>query len=163
MEPLDVRRRRLSSSPLCRGLNESELDEMLAIIEDVVVPGGGYVFKQGDIADGLFFIGRGRVEVTRDGQLLATLGIGEVLGELSVLGGGYKRSASAKALSEVVAARVSMKAFRKLLEEWNVAAMKITVNLAHQLTERMVALNEKVLEATKKKDAVTPTLHPWKL
>jgi CRP-like cAMP-binding protein len=144
MDPLHVRRRRLSSSPLCRGLTEAELDEVLNITTDVVVPSGGYVFKQGELADGMFFIGRGRVEVSRDGKVLASLGIGEVLGELSVMGGGYKRSASAKATSEVVAARIGVKDFRRLLESWNVAAMKITVNLAYQLTERMVALNEKV-------------------
>ena len=164
MEPLHVRRRRLSSSPLCRGLTDAELDEVLNITEDVLVPAGGYVFKQGELADGLFFIGRGRVEILRDGVSLATLGIGEVLGELSVLGGGYKRSASAKAQSEVAALRVSMKEFRRLLEHWNVAAMKITVNLAYQLTERMVALNEKMADATKKKDAAPPpALHHWKL
>jgi CRP-like cAMP-binding protein len=164
MDPLHVRRRRLSSSPLCRGLTEAELDEVLNITEDVVVPAGGYVFKQGALADGLFFIGRGRVEITRDNAVIATLGIGEVLGELSVLGGGYKRSASAKAQTEVVAARVSMKEFRRLLEHWSVAAMKITVNLAYQLTERMVTLNEKMAEATKKKDAAPASaLHHWKL
>jgi CRP-like cAMP-binding protein len=144
MDPLHVRRRRLSSSPLCRGLTEAEVDEVLAISQDVTVPAGGFVFKQGELADGMFFIGRGRVEVTRDGQVLATLGIGEVLGELSVMGGGYKRSASAKAMSEVVAARIGVKDFRRMLEAWNVAAMKITVNLAYQLTERMVSLNEKL-------------------
>jgi CRP-like cAMP-binding protein len=149
---------------LCRGLTDAELDEVLSITEDVVVKAGAFVFKQGELADGLFFIGRGRVEILRDGVVIATLGIGEVLGELSVLGGGYKRSASARAQSEVVAARVSMKEFRRLLEQWNVAAMKITVNLAYQLTERMVTLNEKMAEATKKKDApAAPTLHHWKL
>ncbi len=158
MDAPHVRRRRLSSSPLCRGLTESELDEVLAITHDVTVRAGEYVFKQGELADGLFFIGRGRVEISCDGQQLASLTIGDVLGELSVLGGGHKRSASAKALSEVMAARIGTREFRKLLEAWNVAAMKITVNLAYQLTERMVSLNERVLEAEKRS-----TSGLWKL
>jgi CRP-like cAMP-binding protein len=159
MEPLDVRRKRLGASPLCRGLNEAELDQMLGIVQEVIVKPQGWVFKQGDLADGLFFIARGRVEVSKDGETLAQLGIGEVLGELSVLGGGHKRSASAKALSETLVLRIGTREFRKLLDTWNVAAMKITVNLAYQLTERLVANTEKMLEAKKAKQAATS----WRL
>lgn len=162
MDAPHVRRKRLSSSPLCRGLNDAELDEVLAISRDVTVEAGDFVFKQGEPSDALLFIGRGRVEISRDGEALATLGIGEALGELSVLGRGYKRSASAKALSEVVAVRVELREFRKLLDAWNVAAMKITVNLAHQLSERMADLTERVV-AEKKKKGAPPSLPHWKL
>jgi CRP-like cAMP-binding protein len=165
VEPLHVRRRRLGSSPLCRGLNEAELDQVLAVTEELTIKAGDHVFKQGDLADGIFFIARGRVEVSKDGQGLAELGIGEVLGELSVLGGSHKRSASAKAQSETLVMRIPTKSFRKLLEAWNVAAMKITVNLAYQLTERLVTINEKMLEVTKaqKASAARGPHTPWKL
>jgi CRP/FNR family cyclic AMP-dependent transcriptional regulator len=160
-----VRRRRLSSSPLCRGLSETELDEILAIAEDVEVQNGKNVFKQGDPADSLFFVARGRIEISKDGQVLASLGIGEVLGELSVLGGSHKRSATARATTEVLVVRIATRTFRKLLEEWNVAAMKIVVNLAEQLTERMVSLNDKLIAANKKDERpVVPVPHShWKL
>lgn len=165
MEPLHTRRRRLSASPLCRGLTESELDQVLQVTEEVTVKSGDHVFKQGELADGIFFIARGRVQVSKDGEALAELGIGEVLGELSVLGGGHKRSASAKAMSETLVMRIPTKSFRKLLEAWNVAAMKITVNLAYQLTERLVSNNEKMLEATKAQKQSAARLPPihWKL
>lgn len=160
MEAPHTRRRRLASSPLCRGFTEGDLDEILQIAEDRVVPKGELIFKQGDLADAMFLIARGRVEISKDAQVLATLGIGEVLGELSLFGGGHKRSASAKAESEVMVVRLPTRAFRKLLEAWNVAAMKITCNLAEQLTERVVALNEKLIAATKKAEH---PLHAWKL
>lgn len=162
MDPLPVRRKRLGSSPLCRGLTETELDQVLAVTQELIIKSGDHVFKQGDLADGIFFIARGRVDVSKDGQPLATLGIGEVLGELSVLGGGHKRSAAAKAQSETLVLRIGTKDFRLLLEKWNVAAMKITVNLAYQLTERLVSINEKMLELTKAKQAQAHHLH-WKL
>ncbi len=156
-------RRHLGSSPLCRGLSERELDEILAVTVERVVKSGDFVFKQGDLADGMFFIARGHVDIMI-GQKLATLGIGEVLGELSVLGGGHKRSASAKATSETAVLHIGGKGFRKLLDAWNVAAMKITVNLAHQLTERLVTQNEKMLEVTKaKQDAARTPALSWKL
>lgn len=163
MEAPHTRRRRLASSPLCRGFNEPDLDQILLIAEDVVVPKGGHVFKQGELADAMFFIARGRVEISKDDQVLASLGIGEVLGELSLFGGGHKRSASAKAETEVMVVRLPTRAFRKLLEQWNVAAMKITCNLAEQLTERVVALNEKLIAATKGPRPSAPPLHLWKL
>jgi CRP-like cAMP-binding protein len=165
VDPLPVRRKRLESSPLCRGLTEAELDQVLGITQEVTIKSGGWVFKQGEPADALFFIARGRVEVSKDEQALATLGIGEVLGELSVLGGGHQRSAAAKALSETLVMRIATRDFRKLLEQWNVAAMKITVNLAYQLTERVVSINEKMLELSKaqKATAARLPLHSWKL
>lgn len=165
MDPIHVRRKRLGASPLCRGLDEKELDQVLQVTHELTVKTGDHVFKQGDLADGLFFIARGRVEVQKDGQSLTQLGIGEVLGELSVLGGGHKRSASAKALSETLVMRIGTRDFRKLLEQWNVAAMKITVNLAYQLSERLVSNTEKMLEATKAQKASAarlPQMH-WKL
>lgn len=138
---------------------------MLQVTEELIVKSGDHVFKQGELADGIFFIARGRVQVSKDGENLAELGIGEVLGELSVLGGGHKRSASAKAMSETQVMRISTKNFRKLLEGWNVAAMKITVNLAYQLTERVVTLNDKLLEVTKtqKQTAARLPQFQWKL
>jgi CRP/FNR family cyclic AMP-dependent transcriptional regulator len=163
MDPLATRRH-LGSSPLCRGLSERELDEILAVTDERVVKSGDFVFKQGDLADGMFFIARGHVDIMMDAQKLATLGIGEVLGELSVLGGGHKRSASAKATSETAVLHIGGKGFRKLLDAWNVAAMKITVNLAHQITERLVTQNEKMLEVTKaRQDAARAPALSWKL
>ncbi len=165
MEAPHTRRRRLGTSPLCRGLTEPELDEILVIAEDRLVPKGEFVFKQGDLADALFFIARGRVQISKDTQALAALGVGEVLGELSLFGGGHKRSASAKAETEVLAVRIPSRAFRKLLDVWNVAAMKIVCNLSEQITERLVALNEKLVAATQtsKADESRTPLQIWKL
>lgn len=164
MEPVHVRRKRLGASPLCRGLSEAELDQVLQVTAEHTIKAGDHLFKQGEVADGIFFIARGRIAVSKDGQGLAELGIGEVLGELSVLGGSHKRSATAKALSETLVMRIGTRDFRKLLEVWNVAAMKITVNLAYQLTERMMNLTEKMLDARKEQRAAARSLPThWKL
>ncbi|MBS1153785.1 MAG: hypothetical protein H6Q89_5483 [Myxococcaceae bacterium] len=165
MDAPHTRRRRLGASPLCRGLTEAELDEILAIAEDRQVAKGAHVFKQGDLADALFFIAQGRVQITKDEHALAALGTGEVLGELSLFGGGHRRSASARAESEVLVVRIPSRTFRKLLEVWNVGAMKIVCNLSEQLTERLVTLNEKLVAATKstRADAQRAQLQSWKL
>jgi len=159
-------RRMLSRSPLCKGLSEAELDELLTISEARKVAAGELLFQQGDVANVLFLLARGSVEITKDGQKLAQLGSGEVLGELSVFGSTYVRSADAKAMTEVEALEVPTRAFRKLLDAWNVAALKVVSNLAHQLSERIVTLNEKLVAATKRPSdggEARAALQNWKL
>jgi len=161
-------RRKLSASPVVRGLTTPELDEVIALAEARLVQPGDYVFKQGDLADALLIIMQGRVEVAKADQVLATLGIGEVLGELSLFGGTQRRSAAARATSETQVLRIPSKSFRKLLDASNVAALKVVCNVAHQIAERLSILNEKLIEA-RKPSKTTPVpgelkaLHGWKL
>lgn len=165
MDAPNTRRRKLGSSPQCRGLTDAELDEILLIAEERMIPKGGHVFKQGDLADAMFFIAKGRVQITKDAHVLAALGTGEVLGELSLFGGGHKRSASAQAESDVVVVRIPSRPFRKLLEVWNVGAMKIVCNLTEQLTDRLVAVSEKLVAVTKatKTNEQRAAVPSWKL
>jgi CRP-like cAMP-binding protein len=165
MESQNTRRLRLGASPLCRGLTDPELDVLLTIAEDRTVPRGAHVFKHGDLADGLFFIAKGHVQVlAKEGQPLALLSGGDVLGELSLFGGGHRRSASARAESDVIVVWIPVRPFRKLLEAWNVAAMKVVCNLTEQLAERFVVLSEKLV-ATSKPTSGDPKAHVphWKL
>jgi CRP/FNR family cyclic AMP-dependent transcriptional regulator len=69
-------------------------------------PRHGRLFYQGDPGTGLFMVASGLVKVvvtSEDGEemVLATLGAGEALGELSIVDGG-PRSASAEALEPTV-------------------------------------------------------------
>lgn len=168
-ESVESLRRKLGASPAVRGLTTPELDEIIALAESRVVPPGDFVFKQGDLADALLIIVQGRVEVVKNEQVLATLGIGEVLGELSLFGGTQRRSAAAKATSETLLLRIPSKAFRRLLDASNVAALKVVCNVAHQIAERLTILNEKLIEARKPAKGAPGShelgsaLHGWKL
>ena len=168
-ESVESLRRKLGASPVVRGLTTPELDQIIALAESRLVPTGDHVFKQGDQADALLIIVQGRVEVMKNEQVLATLGIGEVLGELSLFGGTQRRSAAAKATTETLVLRIPTKGFRKLLDASNVAALKVVNNVAHQLAERLTVLNEKLIEARKPtKGTPVPgelgkALHGWKL
>ena len=62
---------------------------------------GSTLFEEGDPADGVSAILEGRVEVVRQGRVLATLGPGSVLGELSVFVPSATRTATARASSPV--------------------------------------------------------------
>lgn len=167
-ESVESLRRKLGASPVVRGLTTPELDQIIGLAESKLVRPGDFVFKQGDLADALLIIVQGRVEVVKAEQPLATLGIGEVLGELSLFGGTQRRSAAARATSETLVLRIPSKGFRKLLDESNVAALKVVCNVAHQIAERLTILNEKLIEARKPTKGTLPpgelsALHGWKL
>ncbi len=146
--------RKLASSPICRSLTESEIETIFAIAEERHVPKGTYVFEEGQPAEVLMVIAMGRVEITRQKRVLATPGIGDVLGELSLFSYTHKRSASARALTDVTVLSVSSVRFRKLVEADNLAALKVVNNLAHQMSDRVLALTDMVLAASEKKDLI---------
>jgi len=62
---------------------------------------GSTLFEEGDPADGVAAILEGNVEVLKHGRILATLGPGSVLGELSVFVPSASRTATARASSRV--------------------------------------------------------------
>jgi hypothetical protein len=61
---------------------------------------GEVVFDQGDVGDRIYMIASGRVEVVRDDQVLATLGAGDVFGEMALLGN-TPRSATIRCVEPV--------------------------------------------------------------
>jgi CRP-like cAMP-binding protein len=62
---------------------------------------GETLFEEGDPANGVAAVLEGTVEVVKQGRMLATLGPGSVLGELSVFVASASRSATARASSPV--------------------------------------------------------------
>jgi CRP-like cAMP-binding protein len=80
---------------------DEDLDQLDAetTLSDAVA--GSTLFEEGDPADGVSAILEGRVEVVRQGRVLATLGPGSVLGEVSVFVPSATRTATARASSAV--------------------------------------------------------------
>ena len=62
---------------------------------------GSTLFEEGDPTGGVSAVLEGRVEVVRQGRVLATLGPGSVLGEVSVFVPSASRTATARASSAV--------------------------------------------------------------
>ncbi len=146
--------RKLGSSPICRSLTTEEVEVLFEIAEERHVERGHFVFEEGHLADVLMVIAMGKTEITRQKQILATLGIGDVLGELSLFSHAHKRSASAMAVTDMTLLCIPSIRFRKLVDANNLAALKVVNNLAHQMSDRLLALNDKLLVASGKKDLV---------
>jgi CRP-like cAMP-binding protein len=107
------------------------------------------LFTEGDPADALWVVLRGDVEVSKATVVLAEVGPGAALGELSLFLSRSKRSATARALCPASALRIPANALRKLTAASDLAALKLVNNLAHQMAERLSALNERLLSKSK--------------
>jgi CRP/FNR family transcriptional regulator, cyclic AMP receptor protein len=88
----------LDKIPLFADLTDEERAEVAACLHDVTVDAGAAITVQGDNAWQLFVIEAGEAEVRRDGDVVRTIGPGDVVGEIGLLATGT-RTASVVATS----------------------------------------------------------------
>jgi MFS family permease len=91
----------LRGIPMFAVLPQPQLEQLAAAAEPLTpVASGVTVIAQGEPGDRYFVIVRGTAEVTRDGQVLATIGPGEGFGEIALLRD-VPRTASVRAVDEL--------------------------------------------------------------
>ncbi len=159
-------RRRLAVSPMCQGLSEAEVERLFSITEERHFKVGELLFREGDLSEALMVIATGRVDVSKQGKALASLSTGDVLGELSLFGRSHLRSATATAAHATTVLRMPTASFRRMLDAQELAALKVVSTLAHQMAERLLALNEKLVGTSSRAVPVLEakkTLAGWKL
>ena len=76
----------LRDLPLFEGLDPGALEFMGEKMQEVSVPIGGHVVKEGDWAYRFFVILAGSAAVSRDGSAVAGLGKGDIFGEMALIG-----------------------------------------------------------------------------
>ena len=103
------------SLPLFAGLNPEPLSELRRTTKDVELEAGSYLFHQGDVADSLYVVRNGRLQVLQGDVVLRELGRGEVIGELGLLTGA-PRSASIKAVRDSTLVRLTKAQFDKIAD-----------------------------------------------
>ena len=84
---------RLDAIPTFAALDEGVRGRLAAVMEEMSVEAGATLASERDFAYELFAIEDGEAEVRRDGELLRTLGAGDVFGEIALLASG-RRTAS---------------------------------------------------------------------
>lgn len=135
----------LRSVPLFGELDEEELERFSRVAVPRSYPAGTRVFHEGDRSDACYIIRSGTFRVTRehpDGRAitLATLGPGDIVGELAMLDGEV-RSASVETLGgegDLIA--LPARDVRALLRKHP----EITVKMVAALTRRLRAANERI-------------------
>jgi CRP/FNR family transcriptional regulator len=134
----------LRSVPLFADLEQGELENFSRVAVPRSFPAGTRVFHEGDSSDACYIVSSGSFRVTRehsDGRAitLATLGPGEVFGELAMLDHDV-RSASAEALEDGELLALPASEVRALLARHP----EITVKLLSAVVRRLRAANERI-------------------
>ena len=110
---------------------------MTAPRNEIVVPGGTQIFRQGDAGDSMFFIERGRVRIVLqcDGYAtdIAVYGPGEFFGELSLLCDA-PRTATAEAVEDTALFVVRRDAFAMMMQD----DLEVVFRMLHTMGERLV-------------------------
>lgn len=122
----------LSEISLFSGCSSGDLQRLARAADEVSVGAGTILTTQGDVGREAFIVLDGTACVERDGQVVATLGPGDHVGELSLLDGG-PRTATVTATTDVALLVLSRPAFNGVLDEIPTLAHKLLVSLAHRL------------------------------
>jgi CRP-like cAMP-binding protein len=143
-------RARLTDIPLFAGLSPAEVDRLFDLAEVRRLKPAQRLFAEGDVADALWVVMDGDVEIAKEGSVLAEVGPGAAIGELSLFRATARRSATVTAICPVTVLRLPVHAFRKLLVANDLAALKVVANVAQQMADRLTALNDRLVSNGRK-------------
>jgi CRP/FNR family transcriptional regulator, cyclic AMP receptor protein len=87
-----MNQKRLAEMPLFEGLDDESLRTISKVAQEVSVQDGAELVREGDYSYDLTVIDEGQAEVRHDGQVVATLGPGDVFGEAGVLSKGLRNA-----------------------------------------------------------------------
>lgn len=122
----------LKKAPLFEGLSRKELEHLAQLADDLEVPAGKVLTRQGDTGREFFVLMDGEVDVVRDGALLGTSGAGDFIGEISILED-MPRTATVTAKTPVRLFVLTAQSFRSFVEEAPEVENKVLRTLARRL------------------------------
>jgi CRP/FNR family transcriptional regulator len=129
----------LKRVPLFAELSGTELEQIGSVAIPRTYPKGVRVFHEGDHSDACYIVRSGDLRVTRehsDGRAiaLATLGPGDIFGELAMLDGGT-RSASVETLTDADLLALPASDVRRVIAAHGDIAAKLIVAITRRLRE----------------------------
>lgn len=136
---------RLHKVTIFEGLNEAQIQkfEELALEEEFCK--GDYLFRQGESAEWLYIVLKGRVKLIRHAPtgaatIIEIYSVGDELTAATLIEG-KPYAASAKALTDGLAIKVSQSNFKKMLAEWPMIAGNIMREMGSRYRELMENLS----------------------
>ena len=143
---MDDRERALASTPPFHALGEAQRRELLPLLRIRSFQRGEYLFREGDPADTVFALARGRVKVVKAApggreMILEVFGPGDPVGMVAVLRE-MEFPAAAVAMEETEVLAMSSRGFYRALERVPGMARWLLLGL----TERLVALTRRLAD-----------------
>lgn len=131
----------LQNVDLLAAARTEDLAVLASIAEEVLYPSEANVFEEGEPADGLYVIIRGKLVLTKDGREVVRLGEKEALGAWNLFEG-EPRVLSAKAAEETLLLRVDREDFYDLLLEYPELGQSILKALVRRLRKLVTRASE---------------------
>jgi CRP/FNR family transcriptional regulator, cyclic AMP receptor protein len=128
----DTKVQALKHAPLFADLSRKELVALARLADDVEVPEGTTLCREGELGSEFFVLLEGGVTVTRNGRKLATGGPGDFFGEVALVED-VPRTASIRATSQLRFFVLTGPSFRRLLEDSPSVERKVLRALARRL------------------------------
>ncbi len=116
------------------GCNKDELDEIDRLTDEIRVPKGRTVIRQGDLGQEFALIVEGQADIVKDGQVVATIGPGAYFGEVALLDS-ITRTASVVATTDLVLEVLDRRGFNTLLDDLPRLSRSMLRGMAHRLAE----------------------------
>ncbi len=141
--------------PIFRFLNYSETAKVMSITQEKSFKPGALLVQEGSPSTEWFILSRGRVEVQKGDARVAELEAGASFGEMGVFDSA-PRSASVRALEEVVALVIPAKEVISLFKKEHYLAMKILWAEVRELNQRLRNTTEELATLKSRQDDISP-------
>lgn len=116
------------------GCTKDELDEIDRLTDEIRIPAGRTVIRQGDLGQEFALIVEGTADIVKDGEVVATIGPGTYFGEVALLES-ITRTASVVAATDLVLEVLDRRGFNTLLDDLPQLSRSMLRGLAHRLAE----------------------------
>jgi CRP/FNR family transcriptional regulator, cyclic AMP receptor protein len=130
----DTKVEALKRAPLFEGLSKKELSQLARVSEDMEIPQGQVLTKEGQIGHEFFVIVEGETEVTKNGKPVAKRGGGDFVGEIALVEE-VPRTATVTAKTPLRVFVLTSTDFHYLLEENPKVQGKVMRALARRVAE----------------------------
>lgn len=131
----DAKLKRLAKVPLFSACTKTDLSRIASLADELDVPAGHVLMRQGEFGHECFVILDGRAEVSFRGGGDATLGPGDCFGEMALLQPRGRRSATVKSKTEMDLLVLGAREFSSLMDEMPAVARKLLAAVADRVRE----------------------------
>jgi NTE family protein len=114
------------------GVEPAQRAALDAATTSLEIAAGDWLFHQGDVADAMYVVRRGRLDVVVGNRVVRSIGPGEVIGELALLTG-ERRSAGIRAARDSVLGCVTEDTFRRVVAHDPALLLQVTRTIARRL------------------------------
>lgn len=122
----------LRRSPFLAGLGKKDIEEVGRLADEIDLPAGRVLMREGDIGREFYVIIDGTVELERGGQVIRTMGAGEFFGDISLVTE-RRRTATVTVKTDARFLVLGHREFHSLLDQFPSIRMGVLESIANRL------------------------------